>query len=73
MMHITCKIMWSSFLKLAMKTSKISVTIILLTLILFNGCAKKDSPSSPSSSTTEGYTRETMPSICTSLLEITWT
>ena len=44
-----------------MKTSKHSVVLVLLTLMIFSGCAKKDSTSSSASSTTEGYTRETMP------------
>ena len=47
-----------------MKISKISVIAVLLTLIIFSGCGKKEeSASSPSSSssTTTGYTRQTMP------------
>ena len=54
-------------MKLVMKISKLTIIPVLLTLIIFSGCAKKSdsssstSTASSSSSTTGGYTRETMP------------
>ena len=51
-------------MKLVMKISKLTIIPVLLTLIIFSGCAKKEessSSSSSSSSTTTGYTRTTMP------------
>jgi len=51
-------------MKLVMKISNLTIIPILLTLIIFSGCAKKEdssSSSSSSSSTTTGYTRQTMP------------
>jgi len=48
-------------MKLVMKISKLTIIPVLLTLIIFSGCAKKEESSSSSSSTTTGYTRTTMP------------
>ena len=48
-------------MKLVMKISKLTIIPVLLTLIIFSGCAKKEESSSSSSSTTTGYTRQTMP------------
>ena len=47
-----------------MKISNLTIILVLLTLIIFSGCAEKEdssSASSASSSTTTGYTRQTMP------------
>ena len=62
-------------MELVVKTSKLSVITVLLTLILFSGCAKKsgDGSSSSSSSTFDGYKRETMPSATTVSLPSTLT
>ena len=48
-------------MKLVMKISNLTIIPVLLTLIIFSGCAKKEESSSSSSSTTTGYTRQTMP------------
>ena len=63
-----------------MKTSILSVILVLLTLIIFSGCAKKSDSSSDStsstsstSSSTEGYKRESMPANTTVSLPSTLT
>ena len=51
-------------MKLVMKISNLTIILVLLTLIIFSGCAEKEdssSASSASSSTTTGYTRQAMP------------
>ena len=47
-----------------MRTPKLTIIPVLLTLIIFSGCAKKEdssSSASSASSTTSGYTRQTIP------------